>query len=192
MGTHFSSRLIVSCGLLHSFAFRHSFYHHLDRTYNRTVLSPHSLVLHKPIVNMRFTSTIAAGALVAGAVAQGQNYLGFNSGANKADRSAKFKADFKAEFETAANLNGAPGTFTSVSGLPAPTTSTRRSAPCRRPLTSTARSLPTLLLVSPLVVRISTVSPPPVSRTSPASVTLPTPLSASSTTGGRPSRAALW
>lgn len=63
---------------------------------------------------MRFTSTIAAGALVAGAVAQGQNYLGFNSGANKADRSAKFKADFKAEFETAANLNGAPGKFNSV------------------------------------------------------------------------------
>lgn len=63
---------------------------------------------------MRFTSTVAAGVLVAGAFAQGQNYLGFNSGANKADRSAKFKADFKAEFETAANLKGAPGDFNSV------------------------------------------------------------------------------
>ena len=61
---------------------------------------------------MRFTSTLAAGAVIAGASAQ--NYLGFNSGATLADRSAKFKADFKEEFETAAKLNGAPGKFNSV------------------------------------------------------------------------------
>jgi glucan endo-1,3-beta-D-glucosidase len=61
---------------------------------------------------MRFTSTLAAGAVIAGASAQ--NYLGFNSGATLADRTAKFKDDFKAEFETAAKLNGAPGKFNSV------------------------------------------------------------------------------
>lgn len=61
---------------------------------------------------MRFTSTLAASAVFAAASAQ--NYLGFNSGATLADRSAKFKKDFKAEFETAANLNGAPGKFNSV------------------------------------------------------------------------------
>ncbi|KAI5467915.1 glycoside hydrolase superfamily [Mariannaea sp. PMI_226] len=61
---------------------------------------------------MRVSSTIAAGALVAGASAK--NYLGFNSGATLADRSAKFKADFKAEFETAQNLKGSPGDFNAV------------------------------------------------------------------------------
>lgn len=61
---------------------------------------------------MRFTSTVAASAVAA--VASAQNYLGFNSGATLADRSAKFKADFKAEFETAAKLNNSPGKFNSV------------------------------------------------------------------------------
>ncbi|KAG9258032.1 glycoside hydrolase family 17 protein [Emericellopsis atlantica] len=63
---------------------------------------------------MRFTSTIAAGIAAVGAVADGSNYLGFNSGATLADRSAKFKADFAAEFKTAAKLNGAPGKFNSA------------------------------------------------------------------------------
>jgi len=64
---------------------------------------------------MRFTSTIAAGiAAVGAAAADGSNYLGFNSGATLADRSAKFKADFAAEFKTAAKLNGAPGKFNSA------------------------------------------------------------------------------
>lgn len=61
---------------------------------------------------MRFTSTVAASAVVA--VASAQNYLGFNSGATLANREAKFKADFKAEFETAAKLNNSPGKFNSV------------------------------------------------------------------------------
>jgi glucan endo-1,3-beta-D-glucosidase len=41
-------------------------------------------------------------------------YLGFNSGATKVDRSAKFKSDFLAEFNTAQGLKGAPGTFNAV------------------------------------------------------------------------------
>lgn len=63
---------------------------------------------------MRFTSALAAGALAAGVSADGKNYLGFNSGATLPDRSAKFKADFEAEFKTAQGLIGAPGTFNSV------------------------------------------------------------------------------
>lgn len=58
------------------------------------------------------TALIAAGALVAGASAE--NYLGFNSGATLADRSAKFKADFEQEFKTAQGLKNAPGTFNAV------------------------------------------------------------------------------
>ena len=61
---------------------------------------------------MRYSSTLASTALVAGAAAQ--NYLGFNSGATFADRSAKFKADWVAEFTTAQNLVNAPGTFNAV------------------------------------------------------------------------------
>lgn len=61
---------------------------------------------------MRVSSSIAAAGLIAGASAK--NYLGFNSGATLADRSAKFKADFKAEFETAQNLKNAPGDFNAV------------------------------------------------------------------------------
>ncbi|KAK0637444.1 glycoside hydrolase superfamily [Bombardia bombarda] len=63
---------------------------------------------------MRTTSTIAAAAGVLAAGASAQNYLGFNSGATLADRSAKFKADFKAEFTTAQGLENAPGTFNAV------------------------------------------------------------------------------
>jgi glucan endo-1,3-beta-D-glucosidase len=54
----------------------------------------------------------AAGIFAAGASAE--NYLGFNSGATLADRSAKFKKDFKAEFETAQGLVNAPGKFNAV------------------------------------------------------------------------------
>ncbi|KAK3339951.1 glycoside hydrolase superfamily [Lasiosphaeria hispida] len=61
---------------------------------------------------MRTSGITAAGLLAAGASAQ--NYLGFNSGATLADRSAKFKADFKAEFTTAQGLSGAPGKFNAV------------------------------------------------------------------------------
>ncbi|TPX12522.1 uncharacterized protein E0L32_000699 [Thyridium curvatum] len=62
---------------------------------------------------MRFSSTVAVGALAAGASAA-ENYLGFNSGATLPDRSAKFKKDFAAEMTTAQKLQGAPGTFNAV------------------------------------------------------------------------------
>jgi glucan endo-1,3-beta-D-glucosidase len=58
------------------------------------------------------TALAAAGALASGVSAE--NYLGFNSGATLADRSAKFKADFEAEFKTAQGLENAPGTFNAV------------------------------------------------------------------------------
>ncbi|AEO57324.1 glycoside hydrolase family 17 protein [Thermothelomyces thermophilus ATCC 42464] len=62
---------------------------------------------------MRPTSAlVAAGVLVSGTSAE--NYLGFNSGATLADRSAKFKADWLAEFKTAQNLENAPGKFNAV------------------------------------------------------------------------------
>ncbi|KAF4508232.1 hypothetical protein G6O67_004639 [Ophiocordyceps sinensis] len=62
---------------------------------------------------MRFTATLFASALAIGASAS-SNYLGFNSGATKADYSAKFKSDFEAEFRTAQALQGAPGMFNAV------------------------------------------------------------------------------
>ncbi|KAB5531458.1 glycoside hydrolase superfamily [Coniochaeta sp. 2T2.1] len=61
---------------------------------------------------MRTTSTLAAALLATGAAAQ--NYLGFNSGSTKVDRSAKFKKDWVEEFTAAQNLEGAPGTFNAV------------------------------------------------------------------------------
>lgn len=63
---------------------------------------------------MRFTSTLAAGVLSLAASATAENYLGFNSGATKDDNTAKFKADFVAEFKAAANLKNAPGDFNAV------------------------------------------------------------------------------
>lgn len=60
---------------------------------------------------MHFSSALA---LAFAATASAQNYLGFNSGATKDDRSAKFKSDFVAEFKTAQNLKGAPGKFNAV------------------------------------------------------------------------------
>ncbi|KXH25244.1 glucan 1,3-beta-glucosidase [Colletotrichum simmondsii] len=60
-------------------------------------------------------ASISLAALTAlAATVEAQNYLGFNSGATKADRSAKFKADFEAEFKTAQGLEGAPGDFNAV------------------------------------------------------------------------------
>ncbi|RWA11280.1 hypothetical protein EKO27_g3827 [Xylaria grammica] len=59
------------------------------------------------------TSALAAGVLASLASAS-ENYLGFNSGAMKTDNSAKFKADFLAEFNTAQGLKGAPGKFDAV------------------------------------------------------------------------------
>ncbi|KZL82930.1 glucan -beta-glucosidase [Colletotrichum incanum] len=62
---------------------------------------------------MKASLSLAALTALA-ATAEAQNWLGFNSGATKADRSAKFKADFAAEFKTAQNLEGAPGDFNAV------------------------------------------------------------------------------
>lgn len=59
------------------------------------------------------TSPLLAAGLAAG-VSAATNYLGFNSGSTLADRSAKFKKDFLAEFKTAQALEGAPGTFNAV------------------------------------------------------------------------------
>ncbi|GAP87049.1 putative glucan -beta-glucosidase [Rosellinia necatrix] len=59
------------------------------------------------------SSVLAAGALASVASAA-DNYLGFNSGATKTDNSAKFKADWLAEFNTAQGLEGAPGKFDAV------------------------------------------------------------------------------
>lgn len=61
---------------------------------------------------MKVSATLAAGALALGVEAK--NYLGFNSGATLANRAAKFKSDFQAEFETAQNLKTAPGDFSAV------------------------------------------------------------------------------
>ncbi|XEU95260.1 hypothetical protein FSHL1_000544 [Fusarium sambucinum] len=58
------------------------------------------------------SAAVAAGALAMGVEAK--NYLGFNSGATLANREAKFKADFQAEFETAQNLKTSPGDFNAV------------------------------------------------------------------------------
>lgn len=63
---------------------------------------------------MRFTTTLSLAAAATAVYADGENYLGFNSGATKADRSAKFKDDFLAEFKTAQGLKGAPGDFNAV------------------------------------------------------------------------------
>ncbi|KAJ4159987.1 uncharacterized protein LMH87_007922 [Akanthomyces muscarius] len=63
---------------------------------------------------MHLTSTLLAGAVAVASAAADNNYLGFNSGATLADRSAKFKKDFEAEFKTAQALNGAPGKFNAV------------------------------------------------------------------------------
>lgn len=63
---------------------------------------------------MHLTSTLLAGAAAVATAAADNNYLGFNSGSTLADRSAKFKKDFEAEFKTAQGLNGAPGKFNAV------------------------------------------------------------------------------
>jgi len=59
-------------------------------------------------------STVATGAALFAGASAGPNYLGFNSGSTLPDQSAKFQADFEAEFTTAQNLVGAPGTFNAV------------------------------------------------------------------------------
>ncbi|KAL8414594.1 hypothetical protein RB594_005717 [Gaeumannomyces avenae] len=61
---------------------------------------------------MRIAPSAAFAALVA--LASAENYLGFNSGSTKTDRSAKFKSDFVAEFTTAQNLDKSPGKFNAV------------------------------------------------------------------------------
>ena len=61
---------------------------------------------------MRFTAALSLAFIASASAAE--NYLGFNSGATKDDTSAKLKEDFLAEFKTAQNLEGAPGTFNAV------------------------------------------------------------------------------
>lgn len=61
---------------------------------------------------MRPSQLLVAGALAFGTIAQ--KILGFNSGSTLVDRSAKFKADFAAEFTTARGLENAPGLFSAV------------------------------------------------------------------------------
>lgn len=65
---------------------------------------------------MWFTSPAAAAAVVLSLAtsASAKNYLGFNSGSTKDDRTAKFKADYVAEFNTAKTLQNAPGDFNAV------------------------------------------------------------------------------
>lgn len=62
---------------------------------------------------MHFSSTLLGGLALA-ASASATNYLGFNSGATKDDRTAKFKSDFVAEFKAAKNLQNSPGDFNAV------------------------------------------------------------------------------
>lgn len=59
-------------------------------------------------------SSLALAVAALATSAHATNYLGFSSGSKMYDDSAKFKADFKAEFEAAQNLIGAPGTFNAV------------------------------------------------------------------------------
>lgn len=62
---------------------------------------------------MRSSVALAVASILASG-ASAENYLGFNSGSTFADHSAKFKKDFKAEFETAQNLANSPGLFNAV------------------------------------------------------------------------------
>lgn len=62
---------------------------------------------------MHFSSSLALAGFVYGAAAT-DNYLGFNSGSTFVNNSAKFESDFKAEFEAAQRLQGAPGDFNSM------------------------------------------------------------------------------
>ncbi|KAM3539239.1 hypothetical protein ARSEF1564_007859 [Beauveria bassiana] len=73
-----------------------------------------SRIVTQTTVAMHLTSTLLAGAAAVASAAADSNYLGFNSGSTLADRSAKFKKDFEAEFKTAQALNGAPGKFNAV------------------------------------------------------------------------------
>jgi glucan endo-1,3-beta-D-glucosidase len=78
---------------------------------SRSVFRIGYIYAHKTF-NMRFSSTLTAGAFVT--VSSAQIWLGFNSGSMLPDSSAKFEADFEAEFTTAQNLVGAPGKFNAV------------------------------------------------------------------------------
>ena len=62
---------------------------------------------------MRLSTTLSAAALAAYASAT-ENYLGFNSGSTKVDRSSKVKKDWVEEFQTAQGLKDAPGKFNAV------------------------------------------------------------------------------
>lgn len=62
---------------------------------------------------MRFSTTLSAAVLAAYASAA-ENYLGFNSGATKVDKSSKVKKDWVEEFEAAQGLKDAPGKFNAV------------------------------------------------------------------------------
>lgn len=60
------------------------------------------------------TKFLSASAFVASVSAASSNYLGFNSGSTHGSGAAKVKSDFVSEFNTAAKLAGAPGTFNSI------------------------------------------------------------------------------
>jgi glucan endo-1,3-beta-D-glucosidase len=59
-----------------------------------------------------FASVLTGGLLAHSAAAQA--IMGFNSGSTFSDGSVKTQSDFEAEFQAAANLAGAPGSFSSV------------------------------------------------------------------------------
>lgn len=63
---------------------------------------------------MFYTKAVISACWLALAAAQQEGYLGFNSGATLANREAKQLSDYEAEFQTAANLRGAPEEFNSV------------------------------------------------------------------------------
>jgi glucan endo-1,3-beta-D-glucosidase len=78
---------------------------------------------------MRSAYSLAAASLLGHAIAA--NVMGFNSGATLNGGAAKAQSDFEKEFKAAANLDGAPGAFTSVrlyTNIQAGTTNTPSAA----------------------------------------------------------------
>jgi glucan endo-1,3-beta-D-glucosidase len=65
------------------------------------------------LFDMRSFASVLAGGLLARSAAA-QAVMGFNSGSTYNDGTIKTQADFETEFTTAANLEGAPGSFSSV------------------------------------------------------------------------------
>ncbi|KAF2432911.1 glycoside hydrolase [Tothia fuscella] len=63
---------------------------------------------------MRFSQTTASASTLLFSIVSANAILGFNSGSTLDTYALKHQADWEAEFKTAANLVGAPGTFNSV------------------------------------------------------------------------------